>query len=185
MIERRGASPFRAVLSLLSAAAVIAACSSSKPDTVGPNAPGQSTAAGAPTTTAPTTSAPASADPATTQAITKAYGTFFSGKAAPSVSQAALQHGEKFTKVLEQQAKQSYSQDTTVKVLSILVSGKVADVKFSLFSKGAPLLQNIQGKAVQDAGSWKVAAITFCALLKLQGTPPPACSDASITALPQ
>jgi hypothetical protein len=101
------------------------------------------------------------------------------------VSQHALQHGDQFKDTLEQQAKQSYSQDTTVKVLSIMVSGQVADVKFSLFSKGAPLLQNIEGKAVQDAGNWKVAAATFCALLKLQGTPPPACSDASITALPQ
>jgi hypothetical protein len=37
---------------------------------------------------------------------------------------------------------------------------------------------------VRENGKWKVAAQTFCTLLVLEGTAPPACKDPAITALP-
>ena len=125
------------------------------------------------------------ADPATKQAITSAYKHFFSGTAAPAVSQQALQHGDAFKAVLEEQAKGQYSKNSGVEVGDVSVRGQVADVTFTITSKGAPLLSNIKGFAVQEGGAWKVAASTFCMLLKLQGNPPSVCSDTSITALPQ
>jgi len=165
-----------------------AACSSSGgPDTAGPNATNQTSAA-APSSPAATGAGSGSgtpADAATSAAIKKAYGQFFSGTAAPAVSQQALQHGEAFKQVLEAQAKGQYSKGSSVQVTAITVNGPVAFVTFTLLSNGKVLLPNIKGNAVQDGGTWKVAAATFCLLLKLQGNPPSACSDASITALPK
>src|SRR3954447_19854608 len=96
-IVRRGASQLRVVIPLLMLVAVVAGCSSSGgKDTVGPNAKGQTTATvSTPAATSP--SSTAAPDPAAQKNITTAYKTFFSGKAAPSQSQAALQHGEAFT----------------------------------------------------------------------------------------
>ena len=69
--------------------------------------------------------------------------------------------------------------------LSVTGSGSVLAVTFTITNSGTPLLSNIKGFAVQEGGTWKVAAATFCVLLKLEGSPPAACSDSSITALPQ
>src|SRR3954447_3912490 len=105
-IVRRGASQLRVVIPLLMLVAVVAGCSSSGgKDTVGPNAKGQTTAtvstpaatspsstAAVSTPAAPSPSSTAAPDPAAQKNITTAYKTFFSGKAAPSQSQAALQH---------------------------------------------------------------------------------------------
>lgn len=166
--------------------AATAACSSSGgPDTAGPNAKNQSTPASTPA--AGSSSAPVAtpADPATKQAVTTAYEHFFSGTAAPAVSQQALQHGEAFKATLEAQAKGQYSKDSGVKVGDVTLSGQVANVTFTITSKGKPLLANIKGFAVQEGGTWKVAATTFCLLLKLEGNPPSACSDSSIISLPK
>lgn len=184
----------RALGALVAGALVLvttAACSSSGgPDTAGPNATNQSTAqatASSPAAGGSSAGSATPADAATAAAIKKAYGEFFSGTAAPAVSQQALQHGAAFKQVLEQQAKGQYSKGSGVKVTTIAVhpSGQVADVTFTLTTNGKTLLAGIKGNAVQEAGTWKVAAATFCTLLKLQGSPPPACSNTSITSLPQ
>lgn len=177
----RGKTGVTALLASGLVLAATAACSSSGgPDTAGPNATNQTTSA---TTAAPSGGTPA--DAATKQAVTSAYEHFFSGTAAPAVSQQALQHGEAFKATLEEQAKGQYSKDSGVKVGDITMTGQIANVTFTITSKGAPLLANIKGFAVQEGGTWKVAAMTFCMLLKLQGNPPSVCSDSSITALPQ
>ena len=177
----RGRTGVTALLASGLVLAATAACSSSGgPDTAGPNAKNQPTTSVA---AAPTGGTPA--DAATTQAVTSAYKHFFSGTAAPAVSQQALQHGEAFKAVLEEQAKGQYSKDSGVQVGAVTMTGQVANVTFTITSKGAPLLANIKGFAVQEGGTWKVAAVTFCMLLKLQGNPPSVCSDSSITALPQ
>lgn len=186
---RRGTTGVTALLASALVLATTAACSSSGgPDTAGPNATNQPTAGGGATTPAAgSSSAPAAtpADPATKKAVTTAYEHFFSGTAAPAVSQQALQHGDAFKATLDAQSKGQYSKDSGVKVGDVAVRGQVADVTFTITSKGKPLLSNIKGFAVQEGGTWKVAAVTFCGLLKLEGNPPSACSDTSITALPQ
>jgi len=177
----RGKTGVTALLASGLVLAATAACSSSGgPDTAGPNATNQTTSA---TSAAPTGGTPA--DAATKQAVTSAFEHFFSGTAAPAVSQQALQHGEAFKATLEEQAKGQYSKDSGVKVGDITMTGQIANVTFTITSKGAPLLANIKGFAVQEGGTWKVAAATFCMLLKLQGNPPSVCSDSSIVSLPQ
>jgi hypothetical protein len=185
---RRGKTGVTALLASGLVLAATAACSSSGgPDTAGPNATNQQTAGGSTSVAVGSSSAAVGtpADPATKQAVTTAYEHFFSGTAAPAVSQKALQHGEAFKATLEQQAKGQYSKDSGVKVGAVSVRGQVADVTFTITSKGKPLLSNIKGFAVHDGGTWQVAAVTFCLLLKLEGNPPSACSDSSITSLPQ
>ena len=173
-------------VAVLLAGGLVAACSSSGgPDTVGPNASNQAASGSTPQSTSAAASA-SPADPATKQEITAAFKRFFNSKTTPADSQTALQHGAAFKATLEAQAKGSYSKNSGVNIVAVSLepSGDVADVTYTLTSNGATLLANIKGFAVKEAGTWKVAAATFCTLLKLEGSPPPACSDASITALP-
>src|SRR3954447_2994113 len=184
-----GVRRMAAWVAVLVAGGLLAACSTSGgTDTVGPDATGSSSQP-PPSSSVPSVpsmpASPAAADAATTQAVTAAFKKFFNSKTTPADSQVALQHGEAFKQTLEEQAKGSYSKDSGVNVASVTGSGPVLNVTFTLTSGGAPLLSNVKGFAVQEDGHWKVAAATFCVLLKLEGSPPPACSDSSITALPQ
>jgi hypothetical protein len=183
-----GAAARVGVAAVLTAAALAGCSSSGHPAAGGSSGPGTSAPAGG--SSAPGTGAgtgPASgtpADAATTTAITKAYRDFFDSTSTTPQSEAALQHGAAFHETLVEQGKTSYSQHSGVQVGAISVRGPVADVTFTITGNGAPLLSDVRGFAVQEGGRWKVAAKTFCTLLKLEGTPPPACSDPSITALP-
>lgn len=96
-----------------------------------------------------------------------------------------LQHGTAFTATLRQQGQSQRAQGSGASVSTVqLVSPNVADVKFSVKSNGVTALSNIPGKAVRENGQWKVAAVTFCQLLKLEGSAPNTCNDPKITALP-
>ncbi len=125
------------------------------------------------------------ADPSTKRAITDAYAAFFNSKSAVAQSEAALQHGSAFHATLVQQAKGQYSNNSSAKVGAISVSGNRAYVTFSILSNGKPLLNNFRGYAARESGKWKVAAITFCTLLQLQGGAPAVCNDPTMTSLPQ
>jgi hypothetical protein len=125
------------------------------------------------------------ADPSTKKSITSAYAAFFNSKSAVTQSEAALQHGSAFHATLVQQAKGQYSNNSSAKVGAVNVSGKRAYVTFSILSNGKPLLNNFKGYAVLESGKWKVAAITFCTLLQLQGGAPAVCNDPTMTSLPQ
>jgi hypothetical protein len=125
------------------------------------------------------------ADAATRAGIATAYKTFFSSKSDTPESSAALQHGDRFVPVLDAQGETSYAQNTSASVSSVrLVSPLVADVVFTINSGGSPVLRDTPGKAVRENGTWKVAAQTFCALLRLEGDLPDVCNDKSIVALP-
>ena len=52
-----------------------------------------------------------------------------------------------------------------------------ADVKWTLLMNGAPVLPDQSGNAIQQDGTWKVSATTFCTLLAIQGggAPVPGC----------
>jgi hypothetical protein len=120
-----------------------------------------------------------------TALITQAYEVFFSNNSTTPQSQAALQHGEKFTAALDAEGTSSYATKSSATVSKVVVlSPNSADVTFSVISNGVAVLKDTPGKAVREGGTWKVAAQTFCALLTLQGNPPSACSDSSVTALP-
>jgi hypothetical protein len=127
----------------------------------------------------------APADPATRAAVATAYRVLFSYRSTSQQSQDALQHGDRFAAVLDEQSENGYAENAAATVTSVrLVSPDVARVVFTISSGGSALLKDTPGVAVREGGTWKVAAQTFCALLGLEGAPPAACNDPSVTALP-
>lgn len=136
--------------------------------------------------TVATTGAGTPADTATKAAVTKAYQAFFAYQSTAAQSRNALQDGDLFKAVLDQQGTQSYAQKSAATVQSVkLISPNTAKVIFSVLVAGQPLLPDADGYAVRINGEWKVAAATFCSLLTLQGDKAPACNNPSVTALPQ
>lgn len=125
-------------------------------------------------------------DAATERAIRHAYLIFFDSAGTTAQGVATLQHGARFRSTIDTEGKSNYGkQKTSAKVSAVkLISANVADVTFSIVVGGQTLLPNSKGFAVREAGKWKVAAQTFCALLQLEGTAPALCSNKSITALP-
>jgi hypothetical protein len=133
---------------------------------------------------APSVGAPA--DPSTMRAVRAAYSVFFDSRTAASRSAAYLQHGDRFRSVLEKESTGSDAQKSSAVVSSVrLVNGNLAKVTFSIKGGGASLLSDVTGYAVRETGQWKVAAQTFCGLLKLEGVTASACRDAAATTLPK
>jgi hypothetical protein len=171
----------------LAAIALISACSS------GDAAPSPTVSA-APTTSAAPPSGPTTAEvdalsKSDTEHITHAFVTFFDGATTPTTAATVLQHGPNFAAALTAQAGSQQAKTLSAKVVAISrdpehPSPHVAKVTFSLLSGGQILLPDSPGLAVEVGGRWLVSAQTFCALLQLQGSPPPQCSNSSITALP-
>ncbi len=166
-------------------AVLLAGCSSSGGSHSSPPPGGKSTGGASTPAAGPPSGSGTPADLATKSAVTTAFATFFSAKSTAAQAEAALQHGSAFTKTLADEAKSSQSQNVTATVTSVrLLGSDVAAVVFTLSSGGSPLLPNTPGNAVREGGAWKVAAVTFCNLLTLEGTAPAACKDSSITSLP-
>jgi hypothetical protein len=134
--------------------------------------------------TAPVTSGtPAGAS--TRQQIAAAYRAFFDGRSTTAQSEAALQNGKAFHAALVAQAENAHAAGSGVKVGAVSVNGDLGFVTYTVTQDGAALLPNAKGYAVRQAGRWKVAALTFCTLLQLQGGAPAACNDPTLTALPR
>jgi hypothetical protein len=171
---------------------VLTGCSSSGGNLTSSSAPATTTSpatSSAPASSSPANNAPptggAPADAATKTAVTHAFSVFFDTKTSLTASMAVLQHGEKFRQALIAQGKNPAAKGINAKVTAVqLPSAHVAYVTYNLMSGSSPLLSGTHGYAVKDGGKWKVAAATFCGLLQLQNTAPPACNDPTIIALP-
>ena len=178
------ASAFRtqlATLGLVACLGLAVGCSSTTKHPASP----PSSSSGSSATSGAASGSTAPADGSATAQITHAYEVFFSNTSTTPQSQAALQHGDRFTAALNAEGNSSYATKSSATVSKVvLLSANTADVTFSVISNGVVVLKDTPGKAVREGGVWKVAAQTFCALLTLQGNPPSACSDASVTALP-
>ena len=190
VIRRRAAGA-----AIVLAAALLAGCSSSgsggggSSDTAAPSTSTAPTSAAAASTTPAAASSTAAAAPALSaaevKAIKKAYVTFFNSKTKLSVSAAFLQHGNQFMDALVAQSKNPAAKGLSVTVSKVVPqSAVVAVATFNLVSAGQTVLTDTPGYAVKDGGKWKVAAGTFCGLLKLQNSAPKLCDQASITAFP-
>ena len=171
--------------------ASLAACSSSgggKEKAAGTTpTPSPSTSSSTAVAPAPVTStaAPTPADAATTAAVTKAFTTFFGGTKDPTALVADLQNGPQLSAALAQEAQNPTAATLTATVSKVMLANPhVADVTFTLLSKGSPLLKNTPGNAVLENGVWKLAAGTFCGLVAASGQTPAACTDTTITGLP-
>jgi hypothetical protein len=156
------------------AVAPLAACSDddSSSDT------STTTSAEATSSAAETSAAAGAADEATTKAITDAYTVVFNGSAPPAERAALVENGQTFLPVLEASVANPQSTGTTATVSNVtLVDANNANVTWTLNSNGAPVLPDQTGQSINDAGTWKVSAATFCALLAIQGGggPTPGC----------
>jgi hypothetical protein len=122
----------------------------------------------------------ASAAAADQAAIRDAYVTFFRGTTPAVRKVRLLQNGAAFAAVITAQATSPLAQSTAATVSAVTVqSTDRAVVVYTVTLAGQPALTNQTGVAVRESGSWKVAAVTFCALLTLEGRPPPACAKAA------
>jgi hypothetical protein len=155
-----------------------AACSSSKPA----KPPSNSSTVASATSSSPAASGGSAAD---ITAITNAYVTFFDDKTPLDQSEAVLQDGVAFKDTLVAQGQSQFAAQASATVSKVVVtSPSKASVTFTILLSGSPVLKDQQGYAVREGGVWKVAGVTFCGLLQVEGNPPPACKTAAATSLP-
>lgn len=110
-------------------------------------------------------------------AVTRAFVTFFSGGSTAAEKIAVLQHGTDFTATIEAQAGSPMAQGTTAQVTNVdLDAPGHASVTYTVLMDGQPALTDQLGEAVLVGDTWKVGQATFCALLTLEGNPPRACA---------
>lgn len=140
---------------------------------------GEDAAASTSAPAATSSAAAAAASPETEKAVTDAFVTFFDGKAAPATRAGLVEKGDEFAPMLEGMAADPRATGTSVTVSAVeIVDDKTADVTYTLLLGGNPVLPDQSGQAIREGDTWKVAAMTFCALLAVQGTGEvvPACS---------
>jgi hypothetical protein len=176
--------PARSVLAFVLSGAVVAAiagCGSSKHSTSSSSPATESSTASA----TPSAASASPADAATTTSVTNAFVTFFNGTAPIASRLALLQNATAFQTSLAAQASSPLISQTSATVSKVtLASPTQANVTYTVSLSGVPALSNQAGVAIEVDGSWKVAAVTFCALLTTAGVAPTACAQASVTALP-
>jgi len=126
---------------------------------------------------------PTSTHPATvTDAVTGVYQRFFDGTTSADQKIALLENGPAFAATIKAQTGSPMAKSTTATVSNVASSSTDhVDVTFTVLFNGKPALVGQSGSAVMLDGSWKVTASTFCALLTLEGNPPPACATATPT----
>ncbi|MEU6581758.1 hypothetical protein [Nocardia sp. NPDC046763] len=117
------------------------------------------------------------------QAVTTTFERFFDSSIPVDQKAALLENGQAFTETLENQAHSSIAGGATAGVSQVNGDGPGrAAVTFTIKKHGIPLLLNRHGTALQIDGGWKVAAQTFCDLLRVQGSPPAVCGTSTTTA---
>ncbi|MGH8960205.1 MAG: hypothetical protein ACRDWT_03215 [Jatrophihabitantaceae bacterium] len=137
------------------------------------------------TTTHGRIGAPPTTDAATVAAVKSAYAKFFDPKTPEATSLSLLQDGAAFKSAVQSQSKGSLAQNSAATVSKVtLQSPNTAKVVFTILVNGKAMLPDQPGYAVREGGTWKVAGQTFCGLLTLQGSPPPACKSPTATSLP-
>jgi hypothetical protein len=128
--------------------------------------------------TVPTTIA--AATPAEQRAEVKsAWERFFAGSTSAAEKTTLLEHGAVLAKQINAQAASALAKQSSAKVARVtLVGTSQATVLYTIYLAGKPALEHQRGTAVKVAGTWKVGLRSFCRLLALQGTTPPACKRA-------
>ncbi|MFF9220954.1 hypothetical protein [Streptomyces viridosporus] len=120
-----------------------------------------------------TTGAPASAPAdraAAEQEIRQNWEKFFAPGTSLDDKKALLQNGELLGPVLEAFSGDERVGQVEAKVTEVtFTSPTEADVQFALILKGATVLPDASGTAVEQDGTWKVSAKSLCALVQLSG----------------
>ena len=98
--------------------------------------------------------------------------TFFNSKTPPAKKVKLVQDGPEFAKVIEAQSKMPLAQGVASRVSKVTLDKSMtrAKVVYTVTIQGAAALSNQAGTAILQAGTWKVGAQSFCALLALEGS---------------
>jgi hypothetical protein len=104
-------------------------------------------------------------------AVTTTWTTFFNGNVPIPKRLTLLQDSADFASFVHAQEKTSIGAlvlQATAKVASVTLgpAGR-ATVKFTVLLNGSPLAKNLTGMAIYQDGQWKIAASSFCSLLRL------------------
>ncbi|GAA1428622.1 hypothetical protein GCM10009601_42240 [Streptomyces thermospinosisporus] len=128
-----------------------------------------------------TTSAPASAPAdraAAEREIRQNWEKFFDPATSLEDKTTVLENGEQMSPVLQAFSGDQRGGQVQAKVTKItFTSPTEADVTYTLTLKGATVLPDASGTAVEQDGTWKVSAKTLCALVQMSG-------NGSATAVP-
>ncbi|WP_208641382.1 hypothetical protein [Streptomyces africanus] len=157
---------------VLTLAPVLAACS----DDNGGSGSTPPTPTAERTTSAPA-SAPADRAAAETE-IRQNWQKFFDPKTSPEDKLAVLENGDRLAPVLKAFSGDERGGQVQAKVTKVqFTSATGADVTYTLTLKGATVLPDASGTAVEQNGTWKLSAKTLCALVQLSGnaSPVPGC----------
>jgi len=183
--DRRGHRPGRgrtgratalAAVAVLFLGPTLAGCSddSGGADTA-PSAPSAETS----TSAAPSPTAPD--DPAAAEKEVKQnWEKFFDPAVSLKDKQALLENGDKMSKVVQSFSGDKRGQQVQAQVSKVeFTSPTEAEVTYALTLKGATVLPDASGTAVEQDGTWKVSDSTLCALVALSGdgssSAPPGC----------
>ncbi|GAB2749755.1 hypothetical protein [Streptomyces bullii] len=132
-------------------------------------------------TVRPTTSAPAATPPNAAEAeqeIKRNWQKFFDPKTPLNEKQTVLENGERMAPVLQAFSGDERGGQVGAKVTKVeFTSPTDANVTYDLTLRGATVLPNASGTAVEQDGTWKVSAKTLCALVQMSG-------NGSATAVP-
>ncbi|WP_433632044.1 hypothetical protein [Nocardia sp. CA-120079] len=164
----------RRVLATAGAMAVVSAtvigCSSSNDDSASATTTATSAAS------AQATSVQADSNDPAVKEITDAFVAFFDGKTPADTKAVLVENGSTFAPVLAAQASSPMAAGSTATVSNVKLDDSThASVTYTVLINGNPALPNQAGKAISVDGKWKVAAATYCGLLKLQGGAPASC----------
>ncbi|SPF01479.1 hypothetical protein SMA5143A_2209 [Streptomyces sp. MA5143a] len=102
--------------------------------------------------------------------IRQNWATFFDPTSSKEDRQAVLENGERLGPVLDAFSGDERGQRVEAKVTKVeFTSATDADVTYSLLMKGATVLPDSAGTAVEQDGTWKVSVKTLCGLVGLSG----------------
>lgn len=114
-----------------------------------------------------------------TAQIKREWVEFFSASTPASKKIQLLQNGQQLAPVIRSQANSPLAAQTTAIVSKVRLQGPDrALVVYSLELGGQPVMKNVTGTAVRSGGTWRISDQSLCALLRLEGSAPPACARA-------
>ncbi|MEU5296053.1 hypothetical protein [Streptomyces umbrinus] len=132
-----------------------------------------------PTTTEPSPSASAPDDPAAAEKeIKENWKKFFDPDVPLKDKQAVLENGDNMAQVLESFSGDERGGQVEATVDQVeFTAPTAANVTYTLTLKGATVMPNAAGTAVEQDGTWKVSVKTLCGLVGLSGnaSPGPGC----------
>jgi hypothetical protein len=109
--------------------------------------------------------------------VAQAFVDFFAGRTPAARKIGLVENGSAFAAAIHRQAGSPIAKGTAATVSKVsMVSPTKADVVYTVSLGGTPVLEHQSGVAVEEDGTWKVSAQTFCALLKLEQQAPPVCT---------